>query len=92
MIRHFPEKEIPALAPSIRRPGISILSNLAEALEHEKVADKLWYLSGSKSALMETRYYLALADRHAHCNSSELIVQAEQMSMLLELYIKSLKK
>lgn len=86
------EHELFGLAPQIRRSAVLLITHLSEAFEHEQVEEKLRCTALSKTALSASRYYLTLAAAQDFRKVEELTVQAEKVSMLLEMYKKTLRK
>jgi four helix bundle protein len=86
----FPETEINGLTSQIRRSSISIPANIAEGFKKIGKADKLRYYNIAQASLEECRYYLLLSKDLNYCNTSNLSEMAEEISKLLEAYIRSL--
>ena len=82
----FPRKEVFGLTAQLRRAAISIPANIAEGFKKRGRADKARYLNIAQGSLEECRYFLLLT-RDLHCGDvSQLYLQLEEASKLLEAY------
>ena len=86
----FPKTEVYALASQFRRAAVSIPANIAEGFKKKGKADKMRYYNIAQASLEECRYYILLSKDLGYCDASELSKQAEEISKLLEAYIRSL--
>jgi four helix bundle protein len=82
----FPRKEIFGLTAQIRRASISIPANIAEGFKKRGRADKVRFLNIAQGSLEECRYYLILTKDLHYGDVSQLYVQLEEVSKLLEAY------
>jgi four helix bundle protein len=86
----FPKAEIYGLASQARRAAISIPANIAEGFKKKTKPDKARYLNIAQGSLEESRYYLILAKDLQYGEAPELMTQLEEVSKLLEAYLKSI--
>ena len=89
---HFPKTEVYGLTSQFRRAAVSIPANIVEGFKKTGKADKIRYYNIAQASLEECRYYLLLAKDLGYCDTSKLSDQAEEISKLLEAYIRSLAK
>lgn len=89
--KNFPKEEMFGLTSQMRRAMVSVAANIAEAFKKKGVADKLRILNISQGSLSEVQYYLILCDDLQYCNTGELMNQAEEVSRLLESYMKAIR-
>ena len=82
----FPRKEIFGLTAQLRRAAISIPANIAEGFKKRGRADKGRYLNIAQGSLEECRYFLILAKDLHYGDISQLNLQLEEVSKLLEAY------
>jgi four helix bundle protein len=87
---NFPKTEVYGLTSQFRRAAISIPANIAEGFKKKGKADKMRYYNIAQASLEECRYYILLSKDLGYCDTSELSKQAEEVSKLLEAYIRSL--
>ena len=86
----FPKTEIYGLTSQFRRAAVSIPANIAEGFKKKGKADKMRYYNIAQASLEECRYYILLSKDLGFCDTSELSKLAEEISKLLEAYIRSL--
>ena len=86
----FPKTEVYGLTSQFRRAAVSIPANIAEGFKKKGKADKIRYYNIAQASLEECRYYILLSEDLGYCDTSELSKQAEEISKLLEAYIRSL--
>jgi four helix bundle protein len=86
----FPKAEIYGLTSQARRAAISIPANIAEGFKKKTKPDKARYLNIAQGSLEESRYYLILAKDLQYGEAPELMTQLEEVSKLLEAYLKSI--
>ena len=88
----FPKTEVYGLTSQFRRAAISIPANIAEGFKKKGKADKLRYYNYNiaQASLEECRYNILLSKDLGYGYTSELSNQAEEISKLLEAYIRSL--
>lgn len=82
----FPKKETYALASQIRRAAVSVPANIAEGFKKKGKADKARFLNIAQGSLEECRYCSILAQDLGYGDMSELMIQSEEVSKLLEAY------
>lgn len=83
---NFPKKETYGLASQLRRSSTSVPANIAEGFKKRGKADKARFLNIAQGSLEECRYYFILAQDLGYGNTSELMLQSEEVSKLLEAY------
>jgi four helix bundle protein len=83
---NFPKAEIYGLASQLRRSAVSIPANIAEGFRKKGKADKARFMNIAQGSLEESRYYLILAQDLGYGETSELMIQIEEVSKLLEAY------
>ena len=86
---HFPRKETYSLVSQIRRAAISIPANIAEGFRKKGKSDKARFLNIAQGSLEECKYYLLLTQDIGYGDTTELMNQAEEVSKLLDAYLKS---
>jgi four helix bundle protein len=89
---HFPNTETYGLTSQLRRASISIPANTAEGFKKRTNPDKLRFLNIAQGSLEECRYYLILANDLGYGESSSLLNQIEEVSRLLNAYMRSIKR
>jgi four helix bundle protein len=88
--KDFPAIETYGLVSQLRRAAVSIPANIAEGFKKKGGHDKARFLNIAQSSLEETRYYLILARDLKYADCSELLAELEEVSKLLEAYLRSL--
>ena len=83
---NFPKAETYGLASQLRRAAVSIPANIAEGFKKKGKADKGRFMNIAQGSLEECRYYLILAKDLGYGDTSELTMQLEEVSKLLEAY------
>lgn len=86
----FPKSETYGLTSQFRRAAISVPANIAEGFKKKGLADKARFMNIAQGSLEECRYYLILANDLKYSETSELMVQLEQVSKLLTSYANSI--
>jgi len=86
----FPKEEIYGLTAQARRSAVSVPANIAEGFKKKTKPDKTKYLNISQGSLEESRYYLILARDLEYRDTSRLMSQLEEVSKLLEAYLRSI--
>lgn len=86
----FPKNEIYGLTSQFRRAAVSIAANIAEGFIKRTIPDKLRFLNIAQGSLEECRYYIILAGDLKFGNSSHLETQAEEVSKILNSYMKAI--
>ncbi|NIM21689.1 MAG: four helix bundle protein, partial [Candidatus Latescibacteria bacterium] len=88
---NFPGHEIYGLASQLRRAAVSAPANIAEGFRRHGKQDKKRFLNVSQGSLKECRYYLILAQDLSYGNSLGLIRGLEEISKLLDAYMRSIR-
>ena len=89
--RLFPKEEIYALTSQFRRAAFSIAANIAEGFKRKTKPDKLRSYNIAQGSLEECRNYCLLSQDLEYGNSTALQAQLEEVSKLLEAYMKSIQ-
>ena len=92
MTKQFPKEEIYGLTSQIRRSSVSVTANIAEAFKKKSALDKLRILNISQGSLSETEYFLVLSQDLNYGETNSLVNLADEVSRLLENYMKAIKK
>lgn len=82
----FPKFELYALGSQLRRAAVSIPANIVEGFKKRGKPDKARFLNIAQGSLEEVRYYLILAKDLGYIQSTDLMLQLEEISRLLESY------
>ena len=88
----FPTTEVYGLVSQLRRAAVSVPANIAEGFKKKSKLDKARFLNIAQGSLEECRYYLILASDLEYGDSLALTAQLEEVSKLLEAYIRALLK
>jgi len=88
--KNFPKSEIYGLSSQFRRAAVSIPANIAEGFKRKGRADKARFMNIAQGSLEESRCYLLLVRDLGYGDSSQLLLQIEEISKLLEAYYNSL--
>lgn len=86
----FPKEELYGLCSQLRRAAVSISANIAEGFKKKTKPEKVRFLNIAQGSLEECRYYLILANDLQYGNSSTLSNQLEEVSKLLNGYIRGI--
>jgi four helix bundle protein len=86
----FPKSETYGLSSQFRRASVSIAANIAEGFRKRGKADKLRFFNIAQGSLEESRYYLILTEGLGHGDVSKLYPLIEEVSKLLEAYMRSI--
>ena len=86
----FPKEELYGLTSQERRAAVSIPANIAEGFKKKTKPDKARYFNIAQGSLEESRYYLILAKDLEYGETSLLMTQLEEVSKLLEAYLRSI--
>jgi four helix bundle protein len=86
----YPKSELYGLTSQIRRAAVSVPANIAEGFKKKTLPDKARYLNTAQGSLEECRYYLILAKDLGYGDTSDLMLQLEETSKLLEAYLSSI--
>lgn len=87
----FPATEIYGLTSQFRRAAVSIPSNIAEGYKRRSQIEKIRYFNISQGSLEECKYYLILANDLGFTVSESLQMESDEVSRLLDAYIKSME-
>ena len=68
----FPRDEIYGLTSQVRRPGVSVPSNIAEGHGRETPAEFRHFSRVSRGSAQEVETQLLLADRFGHVSAAEI--------------------
>ena len=88
----FPRDELFGLTSQLRRAAVSVPSNIAEGFKRAGKSDKLRFYNTAQASLEECRYQLILARDLRYGDPSEHFPCLEEVSRLLEAYMKSLRR
>jgi four helix bundle protein len=89
--KHFPKEEIYGLTSQFRRSSVSVAANIAEAFKKRSSIDKARILNIAQGSLSETEYYVRLSSDLKYSNMEDFNEQVDEVSRLLESYIKAIK-
>ncbi len=87
----FPKQEVYGLTSQLRRAAISVPANIAEGFKKRGKPDKVRFQNIAQGSLEESRYYLILARDLGYGETSELLLQLEEISRMLEVYSQSIR-
>lgn len=87
----FPRDEIFGLTAQMRRAAVSIPANIAEGFKKRTPPEKIRLLNISQGSLEESRYYLILAGDLGYTNITALRSRLEEISRMLEAYIRAIE-
>ena len=88
--REFPKEELYGLTSQFRRAAVSVAANIAEGFKKRGKQDKVRFMNIAQGSLEESRYYLILGNDLGYGNFAKLMVQAEEISKLLDAYSKAI--
>ena len=88
----YPKHEMFGLTSQLRRAAISVPANIAEGFKRVTLPDKLRFYNIAQSSLEEVRYYFILSRDLKYAKTIELTEDLEEVSRLLEAFMKSMKK
>ena len=88
----FPKEELYGLTSQIIRSAASVAANIAEAFKKRSEKDKLRILNIAQGSLSEPQYHLLLSGDLKYASLSSLETKAEEVSRLLESYMKAIRK
>jgi len=86
----FPKAEMYGLVSQLRRAAVSIPANIAEGFKRRTKPDKARLMNIAQGSLEECQYYLILARDLGYGDSATLKSQLDEVSKLLDAYIRSL--
>jgi four helix bundle protein len=87
----FPKHELFGLTSQLRRAAVSVPANFAEGFKKMGLNDKLRFYNIAQGSLEECRYYLILANDLHYGDVSDLRVEIEAISKMLEAYMRSIR-
>src|SRR6476646_7983635 len=87
----FPKEEQFVLTSQYRRAAVSIAANIVEGFKKKGNKDKLRFLYIAQVSLEECRYYEILSKDLEYGDSSPLTSALEDVSKLLDAYIKKIE-
>jgi four helix bundle protein len=85
----FPKSETYGLTSQLRRSAISIPANIAEGFKRRGRPDKVRFYNVAQGSLEESRYYLILAGDLGYADTSQLLLEIDEVSRLLDAYSRS---
>ena len=88
----FPKTETYGLTSQLRRAAVSIPANIAEGFKKRGRADKLRFMNIAQGSLEEVRYYLILSRDLNYCTEGQLMALLEEVSRLLESYMRAFER
>ena len=91
LTKGFPKDELYGLTSQLRRAAVSVPANIAEGFRKYGLADKARFMNISQGSLEEVRYYYILAEDLGYGNTRSLQDELEQVSRMLQAYVKKLK-
>ena len=89
--KQFPKSEIFGITAQMRRAAVSIPANIAEGFKKRTPREKIRVLNISQGSLEESRYYLILAEDLDYANTAVLLPKLEEVSRMLEAYIRAIE-
>jgi len=87
----FPKEEIYGLTSQLRRAAVSVPANIAEGFVRRTNNDKARFMNQSQGLLEECKYYLIFSNDLGYGEGRKLLVQAEEVSRLLNAYVKAVR-
>lgn len=78
------------LTSQLRRAAVSIPANIAEGFKRRTKPDKARMMNIAQGSLEECQYYLILSRDLGYGDSTLLTQQLDEVSKLLEAYVRSL--
>lgn len=87
----FPSNELYGLTTQIRRASISVPANIVEGYKRNGKAEKVRFYNIAQASLEEVKYLLLLSFDLNYSNNNELYNFADEVSKMLEAYIKGIK-
>jgi len=86
----LPANERYGLTSQLRRAAVSIPANIAEGFKRKTKPDKARMMNIAQGSLEECQYYLILAQDLGYGETADLKHELDQVSKLLEAYIRPL--
>lgn len=90
--QNFPKEELFGLTSQIRRAAVSIPANIAEGFGRQGTKDKLRFYNISMASLNEVNYYLLLINDLEYAETTELILDIEEVEKILKSYSNKISK
>jgi four helix bundle protein len=87
----FPGHEVYGLSAQFRRAAVSVAANIAEGFRKSGRLDKIRFMKTAQGSLEECRYYLILSQDLGYGSMPEGEVALEEVSRLLEGYLRGIK-
>jgi four helix bundle protein len=87
LTRTFPREELFGLTSQMRRAGVSVPANIAEAFKKRSKSDKVRILNIAQGSLEELRYYFILATDLGYLQQEVAAKDLEEVARLLGGYI-----
>lgn len=88
----FPKEELFGLTSQIRRAAVSIPANIAEGFGRHGTKDKLRFYNISLASLNEVNYDLLLINDLKYAETSELILDIEEVGKMLKSYYSKISE
>jgi len=86
----FPKHEINGLSSQFRRASVSITANIAEGFRKCNNTEKIRFYNIAQGSVEECRYYLILSRDLGYCDSTEINALLNEVSKLLDAFIRSI--
>lgn len=91
LTENFPKHELFGLKSQIRRAAVSVPANFAESFKKTGLADNLRFYNIAQGSLEECRYYLILVRDLDYGDVSQLKVDLERISKVLDAYMRAIR-
>jgi four helix bundle protein len=86
----FPREELFGLTSQLRRASVSITANFVEGFKKRSRPEKARYYNVAQASIEECKYFLQLADELRYCETCMAVKMLEEVSRMLEGYIRSM--
>lgn len=90
--KSFPNSEVYGLTSQLRRAAVSVPANIAEGYKKSGLTDKARFMNIAQGSLEECRYFLILAGDLKYGDTSQLLLQLDEVGRLLDSYASSIIK
>jgi four helix bundle protein len=90
--KQFPKEELFGLTSQFRRAAISIPANISEGYSKKGTKDKMRFLNIAQGSLSECQYYLILTNDLKYADVTQLEIDLEEVSKLLNAYSRGILK
>jgi four helix bundle protein len=90
MTKGFPKEKLFGLTSQLRRAIVSVPANIAEGYRKNGKLDKAKFFNIAEGSLEESKYYLILANDLNYCKTENLLLNAEEVSKMLDSYRKKI--